>query len=90
MWTGHQVSVEQASEALADDGFVLVDPDPKSTSGRSARVLGHSSSAGAVLAVILVHREDKPGAWWGANGWRANSSDQRVYREHQQAKEDER
>jgi len=34
-----------------------------------------------VLVVILVHREDKPGAWWGANGWRANSTDRRTYRE---------
>jgi hypothetical protein len=54
-------------------------------------VLGYSSSAAAVLVVILVHREDKPEPWWGANGWRAGSSDQRTYREHQQTtKEDER
>jgi len=33
MWAGHQVSVKQANEALADDERILVDPDPKSRSG---------------------------------------------------------
>jgi len=36
-------------------------------------VIGYSPTAVAVLVVILVHREDKPGTWWGVNGWRANS-----------------
>jgi hypothetical protein len=31
--------------------------------GTSARVIGYSPTAVAVLVVILVHREDKPGAW---------------------------
>lgn len=64
----HGVTVEQASEALADPLAMVADPDPKSRSGRSARVIGYSASVGAVLVVILVRREDKPGAWWGANG----------------------
>ncbi|MDP9093101.1 MAG: transposase [Actinomycetota bacterium] len=89
MWSQHEVSVEQASQALADDGLVFVDPDPASTSGRSARVLGYSPGAVAVLVVILVHREDKPGAWWGANGWRANASGLRIYREHQRASKED-
>jgi len=81
MWAGHQVSVEQANEALADDERILVDPDPKSRSGQSARLIGYSPSAAAVLVVILVHREDRPGAWWGANGWRPNSTDRRTYQQ---------
>ena len=63
----------------ADPGGVWFDPDPKSTSGQSARVVGYSHTVAAVLVVILVHREN--GGWWGANGWRANSSDARIYRE---------
>jgi uncharacterized DUF497 family protein len=79
MWDHHQVSVEQANEALADVDGVWFDPDPKSTSGQSARVIGYSHTAAVVLVVILVHREN--GGWWGANGWRANSTDARIYRE---------
>lgn len=79
----HQVTVTvaEADEALADAEARLFDPDPKSKSGASARVIGYSPTAVAVLVVILVRREDKPGAWWGANGWRANRSDRRTYRE---------
>ena len=68
MWDGHQVSVEEANEALADTAAMLADPDPKSRSGTSARLIGYSPSASTVPVVILVHREDRPGAWWGADG----------------------
>ena len=34
-------------------------------------MIGFSPTAAAVLVVILVRREDRPGSWWGANGWRA-------------------
>lgn len=81
MLTGYHVSVAEADEALADVDAQLFDPDPKSTSGRSARLLGYSRTAGAVLVVILVRRGDRHGAWWGANGWRANSTDRRTYRD---------
>jgi uncharacterized DUF497 family protein len=85
MHTEHHVTVEEASEALTDPDARLFDPDPKSKSGTSARVIGYSPAATAVLVVILVHREDEPGAWWGANGWRANSTDRRTYREGTQS-----
>lgn len=81
MWTGHRVSVAEANEALTDVDAQLFDPGPKGISGGSARLLGYSRTAQAVLVVILVHREDKLGAWWGANGWRANSTDRHMYRE---------
>jgi uncharacterized DUF497 family protein len=87
MRTGHQITVQAANEALADPDALLFDPDPKSTSGRSARVIGYSPTAAAVLVVILVRREDKPGSWWGANGWRANSTDRRIYAEGTQRHE---
>jgi hypothetical protein len=64
---------------LVDADALLFDPDPKSKSGNSARVLGYSPTAAAVLVIILVHRER--GGWWGANGWRANGTDKRTYRE---------
>jgi hypothetical protein len=65
--------VAEANEGLADVDARLFDPDPKGKYGTSARLIGYSPTAVAVLVVILVHREDKPGTWWGANGWRANS-----------------
>ena len=81
MRAGHQVTVEQANEALADVNALLFDPDPGSRSGTSARLIGFSPTAAAVLVLILVRREDRPGAWWGANGWHANSTDRRTYRQ---------
>ena len=55
-------------------------------SGQSARVIGYSPIATAVLVVILVRPEGRPGSWWGANGWRANSTD-RIYAEGSQRHE---
>ena len=85
MWAEHQLRPEVADEALVDEDAVMFDPDPKSTSGVSARVIGFSPSVAAVVVVILVRREDRPGAWWGANGWVANSSDRRIYQEGKQS-----
>ena len=81
MWSKHRVSVTEVMEALADVDAQWFDPDPKSTSGNSARVLGYSHTASAVIVVILVHRDDRTQAWWGANGWRAGAADRRTYRE---------
>jgi len=39
-----------------------------------------SPSRGRVLVVILVERLDRPGAWWGANGWAATGADLSRYR----------
>jgi hypothetical protein len=72
---------------LADDECIVADPDPARRSGWNARVIGYSSAAAAVLVVILVHaRTDRPGAWWGANGWRANSTERRTYWEQTEQK----
>jgi uncharacterized DUF497 family protein len=81
MRTRHQIMVQAANEALADPDALMFDPDPKSTSDHSARVIGFSPTAAAVLVVILVRREDRPRSWRGANGWRANSTDRRIYAE---------
>lgn len=78
MWNHHQVTVAEATEAVADIDAVWFDPDPHSRSGRSVRVLGYSHTRRAVLTIILVSREDEDG-YWGANGWPSNSSDKRRY-----------
>jgi hypothetical protein len=41
MWSGHQVTVAEAYEALADVDVRLFDPDCKSKYGTSARVIGY-------------------------------------------------
>ena len=87
MRTGHQITVQAADEALADPDALLFDPDPKSMSGRSARVIGFSPTAAAVRVVIPVRREDRPGSYWGAGGWQANSTDRRIYAEGTQRHE---
>lgn len=77
MQASHQITPEEANEAVTDIDAVWFDPDPHSKSGRSVRVIGYSHRRRAVLTVILVHRGD--GGYWGANGWESNSSDRRRY-----------
>jgi hypothetical protein len=89
MWLQHEVSAEQADEALEDVDSIVAFPDPKSRSGRSARVIGYSPSAGALLTVILVRRADESGLWWGATGWRSNGADRRIYWEQNERNEDD-
>ncbi len=81
MWDRHRVSVREATEAANDPDALLFDPDPKSRSGSSARLLGYSSTARTVLVLILVDRDDRPGSWWGAAGWPASIDDRQRYRQ---------
>lgn len=78
--TRHGVTADQAEEALSDAYRVVFDPDPKSASGLSARTLGYSRSAGAVLCVITV---TVGGVEYGATAFRANTTYQRIYQEAQ-------
>lgn len=78
MWDLHGVSVAEANDALADVDAVWFDPDPKSQSGMSIRVIGYCPSRRELLTVILV-REPGFDRLWGANGWPANSADRAVY-----------
>jgi len=86
IWDGHRVSVEQASEALDDERLVAY-PDRASRSGVSARAIGYSHTAAAVLVAILVRREDRHDAWWGAMGWRASSTERSTYSEQIEEKD---
>lgn len=84
MWDRHQVSVTEATEALADPLAWVLDPDPKSKSGDSIRVIGLCRSREELLTVILVR--DPEVTWlWGANGWPSNSSDRREYMRRRRA-----
>ncbi|HEY9314598.1 transposase [Williamsia sp.] len=74
----HEITVRMATEALTDPGAVILSPDPASTSGASDRTIGYSNIARSILVVITVTEE---GATHGINGWRANSTSQRIYRE---------
>ena len=78
MWQGHGVTPREANEAVEDEEAVWVDPDPKSRSGCGVRVIGYSLSAGNVLTVILLKLNE---GWVGANGWKSNSTDQKIYKE---------
>jgi hypothetical protein len=80
MWDAHKVTVAEASEALDDVDAVWLDPDPKSTSERSIRVIGYSPTRVDILTIILV-RDPEVDWLWGANGWPSNSADRAIYRE---------
>jgi uncharacterized DUF497 family protein len=74
----HQVTPEQADEALDDPSAVIFDPDYNSTSGESVRTIGYSPSARDVLSVITVEED---GIVYGSNAWTSNSRDCRYYQQ---------
>ncbi len=80
MYERHGVVTAEADEAVRDIDALWFDPDPTSKSGDSVRVIGYSHTAQAILTVVLVPKEDGFG-WYGANGWRSNSTERRIYEE---------
>jgi hypothetical protein len=78
MLTRHGIEPTFANEALEDPDRVVITPDPASKSGRTVRTIGWSHTANRVITVITLI---DGGRLYGVNGWVANSSDQRLYRE---------
>ena len=76
----HQVTVSEAGEAIADPDALWFDPDPRSNSGISVRVIGYSHTRQEVLAVILVHNDEHDG-YYGATAHAANNREIRAYNE---------
>ncbi|MFC7621241.1 hypothetical protein [Microlunatus sp. GCM10028923] len=72
----HGISVIMANEALMDPNRLVIDPDPASRSGKGTRVIGWSQTAGHVVTVIVVTED---GVEYGANGWRTEDRDLRLY-----------
>jgi hypothetical protein len=71
------LTVEQADEALEDPERLVIDPDPRSVTGDSVRIIGYSSTAQEVLTVVVVIHD---GQVYGATAWRANKHELRLYR----------
>jgi uncharacterized DUF497 family protein len=71
------LTVEQANEALEDPEMLVIDPDPRSLTGDSVRIIGYSSTAQDVLTVVVVVHD---GQAYGATAWRANKHERRLYR----------
>lgn len=78
MLARHGITVAEATEALADASHVILAPDYNSRSGDSVRVIGYSSTAGAILTIIIAEID---GVIYGVNGWPANSRDRKTYQE---------
>jgi len=74
----HSIHPAWANEALEDPDRVVITPDPASKSGRAARTIFWSHTANRIIAVITLVDN---GRLHSVNGWVANSSDQRLYRE---------
>jgi hypothetical protein len=72
---------EWADEAFLDPAAVHLVPDPQSRSGASNRTIGYSPSAGAVLVVITMIID---GDLVGLTAWVANSTDRRIYEQHEE------
>lgn len=64
----HDITPQQADEALDDPDRVEIDPDYTSKSGIGLRTIGYSPSAQAVLVVITVEHE---GIVYGATAFKA-------------------
>jgi len=80
----HGIEPGWADQAVDDEHAVWLTPDPASQSGYAVRVIGYSTTAGAVLTVIQVDSaadldEEPDGDWWGTNAWRANRRDRHLY-----------
>jgi uncharacterized DUF497 family protein len=71
------LTVEQADEALDDPERLVIDPDPRSVTGDSIRIIGYSNTAQEVLTVVVVIHD---GQVCGATAWRANKHELRLYR----------
>ena len=78
MLARHSIHPAWANETLDDPDRVVVTPDPASKPGRAVRTIGWSYTANRIIAVITLVDNGRP---HGVNGWVANSSDQRLYRE---------
>jgi len=78
MLARHGIQPSWANEALHDPDRVVMTPDPASTSGRAVRTIGWSYTANRIITVVTLVDN---GRLHGVNGWVANSSDQRLYRE---------
>jgi hypothetical protein len=76
----HCILPEEAGEAARDVDALWLDPTPRVEAVTAVRVIGYSHTANSVLAVILVRMESGFG-WCGANGWRSNSTERRIYEE---------
>ncbi len=81
MWEAHHVTIEEADEAISDIDAVWFEPDPASRSGLSTRVVGYSHTRREVLCMILLRGD---AGYEGVNGWPANATYRRIYREAQQ------
>ncbi len=77
----HGVEPQWATEAVNDPEALWYEPDYRSRTGRSLRVIGYSPAAGKLLSVILVAKPEGPQDFHGASGWPSNSRDRRAYRE---------
>jgi len=80
MYRRHGIAPDWADEALVDPERTVLEPDPSSKSGRGVRIIGYSASAGCLVTVIVIEHED---IVYGVNGWQANNTDLRRYREEQ-------
>jgi uncharacterized DUF497 family protein len=74
----HDVTPDEADEALLDPERVVIEPDYNSTSGRSVRIIGFSQTAGELLTVIVLNEDN---VTYGVNAWRSNVRDRRIYEE---------
>lgn len=74
----HDVTPDEADEALLDPERVVIDPDYNSTSGRSVRIIGFSQTVGELLTVIVLNEDN---VTYGVNAWRSNARDRRIYEE---------
>ena len=79
MWESHTVTPAEANAAAEDPDAIWFDPDPASKSGISIRVIGYSNIAHDDHCIILIRTGHD--TYRGVNGWPANNTYKRRYRE---------
>jgi hypothetical protein len=73
----HGVSPLEAKQALTDPWRVIRNPDPSSVSGGGVRTIGVTRARRLPTVITLV----SGGTRWGVNGWDANPTDVRRYKD---------
>ncbi|MDR2895999.1 MAG: hypothetical protein LBV30_05055 [Propionibacteriaceae bacterium] len=72
------IPVAWAIEAWQDPLAALLDPDPKSKTSQSIRLIGWSESAGHLITIIAVRFN---GDLYAASAWKSNQRDGHIYQQ---------
>lgn len=73
----HGLTVDSCTEAVTDPDRLVIDPDSKSETGKSFKIIGWSRQAAHHVTVVLIHEPD--GGITAATAWPSSRQERRDY-----------